>query len=61
MSLFSFFSRRAGLQSLSALDDRMLNDLGLSRSDLVDAGRMGAGATSLLSERRNQRASSWMR
>jgi len=61
MSLFSFFSRRAGLQALSALDDRLLNDLGLNRHDLADAGRMGRGGTMLLAERRNQRASAWQR
>lgn len=60
MSIFSLFGRSA-VKALSELDDRRLSDLGLNRYDLFDARRSGRGASSLLSDRRSERASFWLR
>lgn len=61
MALFSFFSRGATLRALSALDDCQLSDLGLNRYDLADARRKGEAVSTLLAERRNERAGFWLR
>ena len=61
MSLFSLFAHQTALRALAALDDRRLSDLGLNRYDLFDARHKGRKAGSLLSQRRNERAQSWLR
>lgn len=66
MGLF-FKGRSAGvgrstLRALLELDDRRLNDLGLTRFDLVEALRRGRfQAAEMLDARRNERAANWLR
>ena len=48
------------VKSLSALDDHLLCDLGLSREDLYEA-RRARRAASFLQERAAERAISWIR
>lgn len=56
MALFSALKRLSGLNSLSALDDHMLSDLGLCRHDIAEARSKGKATTAFLDTRRNERA-----
>ena len=52
-----FFRSRASGQRLSQLDSHLLDDVGLTRSDVYDTRFMGAGRrAALLGARRNRRA-----
>jgi len=68
MALFSFKSRsgagmrRSTLRSMMQMDAIMLNDMGLTRSDIAEALRHdGLAASQLLDARRNARANQWLR
>lgn len=60
MALFSALKRLSGLNSLSALDDHMLSDLGLCRHDIAEARSKGKATTAFLDTRRNERAGGWL-
>lgn len=67
MALFSFKSRsgagmrRSTLRSMMQMDASLLNDMGLTRSDVAEALRQGGAAAGvLLDARRNARATQWL-
>jgi len=55
--------RRAGARALAGLDDRMLSDLGVSRSDIDRVAWYGLDRAILAADPANDRASqaSWLR
>lgn len=65
MSLFSVFgsksAKRTSLHALLELDESRLNDLGLTRYDVVGAMRNRSRASSLLTASRAARAASLAR
>ncbi|WP_127144777.1 DUF1127 domain-containing protein [Pelagibacterium montanilacus] len=65
-AFFTRFRRNGGvgrgsLRALMTLDAARLSDLGLTRFDIADALREGGNAADVLSARRAQRATDWLR
>ena len=53
--------RRSTLRAMMQMDATLLSDMGLTRYDVAEALRSGASAGDLLNERRNARATAWLR
>ena len=53
--------RRSTLRQLFNMDSAQLNDMGLTRYDVVEALRSGGSAGQLLTARRDARATAWLR